>query len=262
VPVADLAGRLLSLTEPPDAVVARRLVAAILGRRLEEIPDPIGVSLLQPADPQPDRRLAIELADFAVVDLETTGLAPLHSRIIEIGAVRVAGLRVVERFETRVDPGVPIPASITALTGIDAEMLAGAPRPAEALGRFRRWLACLPDAPFVAHNAPFDAGFVRTEFARLGWPPPSAPVLCTARLARRLLPDQRSASLDALSLRFGIRNRARHRALGDAEAAAGVLCELLRLARGRAGLETLGELLDFCAMPTARARKRLAAAPR
>jgi DNA polymerase-3 subunit epsilon len=262
VPAADLAGRLLSLADAPDPSLARRLVAAALRRRFEEIPDPVGASLLELAEPRPDPSLPIESAEFAVVDLETTGLSPERARIIEIGAVRVAQLRVVGRFATLVDPGVAVPRPITALTGIDTAMLAGAPPPLEALGRFRSWLEAAPDAPFVAHNARFDERFVRSEFARLGLPPLEARVLCTVRLARRLLTDQRSASLDALTHRFGIHNRARHRALGDAEAAADVLCELLRLARSRAGLSTLGELHDFCALPAARARKRLQVARR
>lgn len=256
LPAVELAQHLLALAGPPEAGLARRLVATALGRRAEELPDPVGSALL--ASPPPPRDLTpIEVAEFAVVDLETTGLAAERAEIIEIGAVRVSGLRLAGRFETLVRPGAPTPAFITALTGIDDRMLAHAPSPSVALARFRAWLDAAPGAPFVAHHASFDARFIREAFARHGLRPLSVPVLCTRRLAARLLPGVRRQGLDSLCRHRGIRNRARHRALGDAEAAAELLIEMLARVRERAGPATLGELAAFHDLPAARARRQL-----
>lgn len=255
LPVVELARRLFALEGPLEAGVARRLVATALGRRAEELPDPIPAALLAP--PGSGEGTPIEVADFAVVDLETTGLAADRAAIIEIGAVRVSGLRIAGRFDTLASPGTPVPPPISALTGIDDRMLEGAPPQSAALARFRAWLDAAPGAPFVAHNASFDARFVRRGLGRHGLPPLSGPVLCTRRLAARLLPGVRRRGLDALCGHLGIRNRARHRALGDAEATAELLVWLLERARDRAGLATLGELAAFQALPAAQARRRL-----
>jgi DNA polymerase III epsilon subunit-like protein len=138
-----------------------------------------------------------------------------------------------------------VPPEITELTGIEQRMLVGAPLLDEALARFRGWLDAAPGAPFVAHNARFDEGFVRRGFARSGLAPLAAPVLCTRKLARRLVPELQRFGLARLADAFGIRNRAPHRALGDAEATAEALVCLLERARRDRGLGTVGELLAF-----------------
>jgi DNA polymerase-3 subunit epsilon len=195
-----------------------------------------------------------------VVDLETTGLSTSRAAVLEIGAVRVSRLRLLDSFETLVRPTRSIPPGITALTGIDGRLVARAPGLAEAMGRFRAWLDRAPGAPFVAHNARFDESFVRRDFAVLGLAGLATPVLCTRLLARRLLPELRRYGLDSLSARFGIENPARHRALGDALATARALVEMLRLAPARAGVATLGELLALAA-PRPRRPRRPAARP-
>jgi DNA polymerase-3 subunit epsilon len=191
--------------------------------------------------------LALAQVDFLVVDLETTGLARAASTILEIGAVRVQGGCAVERFATLVDPGVPIPPAITALTGIDALLVRGAPPLAAAITRFAAWLARFPGAPFVAHNASFDEGFVSRALALHGLPGLARPVLCTRRLARRLLPDLRRHGLDRLAahlgLQFGADASGRHRALGDAEVTAQALLQMLGAAQEHHGIRTLAELV-------------------
>jgi DNA polymerase-3 subunit epsilon len=149
------------------------------------------------------------------VDVETTGSSPARERVTEVGVVTVdrdgAALRVTE-WSTLVNPGVPIPAQIQWLTGISNEMVRGAPRFGEiAPALFDR----LQDAVFVAHNARFDYGFLKAEFARAGlaW---RAPTLCTVRLSRLLYPNRGPHSLDAIIARFGLEGGERHRALGDA----------------------------------------------
>jgi DNA polymerase III epsilon subunit-like protein len=154
-----------------------------------------------------------------------------------------------------------VPRRITALTGIDDAAVAEAPPLAPVIRSFRRWLGAAPRAPFVAHNAGFDAGFVSAALAREGLAPLEVPVLCTRRLARRIAPEIGRYSLDHLSAHFGVANRARHRALGDAAATARIWIELLDLARQRHGVRTLGDLLDLqerSPLPAARRRARRA----
>jgi DNA polymerase-3 subunit epsilon len=181
---------------------------------------------------------------FAVVDLETTGASAIYDRITEIAVVRVEGGDVVDRYEQLVDPRVPIPPFITRLTGIDDRMVRGKPSFGEVAPAVR---AALGDLPLVAHNASFDEAFLRHAFARVGQKLPN-PKLCTLRLARRLLPRLPTYRLDALTTYFGIKNRKRHRALGDAEATALVLSRLLDLAAER-GVETFDGLLALQSSP-------------
>jgi DNA polymerase III epsilon subunit family exonuclease len=243
--LSELATRLIASTRPLPSALARRVVAAALARPAPELPDPLPAESLAPPPEGADDATPLADASFAVVDLETTGLSPQRSAIIEIGAVRVAGMRLVDRFETLVNPARAVPPEITELTGIEQRMLVGAPRLEDALARFRGWLDAAPGAPFVAHNARFDEGFVRRGFARSGLAPLAAPVLCTRKLARRLVPELQRFGLARLADAFGIRNRAPHRALGDAEATAEALVCLLERARRDRGLGTVGELLAF-----------------
>jgi len=154
----------------------------------------------------------------AFVDLETTGTRAADDRITEIGIVRVdcaAGEPPrVEEWSTLVDPEVPIPPAIQALTGITDAMVRGAPTFPAIAGEVERRLAgCV----LAAHNARFDHGFLKHAFARLGRTF-GAKVLCTVRLSRRLFPDERGHGLDAVIARHALDVAGRHRALGDARA--------------------------------------------
>ena len=266
VPVAigDLACRLLALAAPPAPPGARRLVADLLGAEPEALPDRLVADDLRPAADSAVAALPIERARFAVIDLETTGLSSEHDAIIEIGAVRVGGGRIESCFETLVRPPGPGPLSsaIAALTGIEDAMLADAPSAQPALTAFAHWLGEAPAAPWVAHNAAFDSRFLRRAFHAQWGRAPDAAVLCTQRLARRLLPRLGRYNLDHLCAHFGIANSARHRALGDARATARAWIELLVLARAE-GHASVGDLLDLQERPTRRkrrARPRLPAA--
>lgn len=149
------------------------------------------------------------------VDVETTGTNPSRDRITEVAVVTVdrdgSALRVSE-WSSLVNPGIPIPPEISWLTGISEPMVRSAPRFDELAERL---YDALEDALFVAHNARFDFGFLKSEFARAGVPW-STRALCTVRLSRRLYPDRGSHSLDAIAARFGLDDSERHRALGDA----------------------------------------------
>ena len=114
-----------------------------------------------------------------------------------------------------------------------------------------------PGAPFVAHNASFDANFLARGLAAAGFLRSAAPCCAPGGSPRRVLPELRRLGLDRLTCHFGVVNRAPHRALGDAEATAEVLLHLLDLARGRAGVETLADLIALDGKTPAQVRKLL-----
>jgi len=148
---------------------------------------------------------------LAFVDLETTGMSAGEDRVTDVGIVRVED-GVVDEWSTLVNPECSIPAGIQALTGITNAMVAHSPtfeRVADDVAA--RVAGCV----MVAHNARFDYGFLKHEFARLGRRF-SAKVLCTVKLSRRLYPDTGPHHLDAIIDRHGLPAADRHRALGDA----------------------------------------------
>jgi DNA polymerase-3 subunit epsilon len=256
VGLVELAQQLLAVETAIDPALARRIVGLALDREPQSLPD-----RLSPGDLRSgaefdvaDRKIAA--ADFVVVDLETTGLDVNGASILEIGAVRVSRLRIIERFETLVRPPGRLPRAIVALTGIHDAMVAEAPTTRRALRSFARWLDRTPTAPFVAHNASFDHRFVTRALDLCGLPPYCGAVLCTRKLARRLVPELGRYNLDQLCAHFGISNRARHRALGDAEATARALIDLLEIAQSRFEMRNLGELIDFHRRPPAKQKRR------
>lgn len=247
LPVAEVARRLLAVRGSIAADLARRVVAAALDHRPEALPAALDARHLRPGCETLVAELPIAEADFVVVDLETSGVRAERDAIIEIGAVRVFRLTAVDSFHTllQTPDATPLSPAITSLTGIDAALLESAPSAASALAAFRHWLAGAPRAPFVAHNAAFDARFTQRAFHAQGLPPLRVPVLCTCKLARRILPRLGRYDLDHVCAHFGIANGARHRALGDAEATARALIELLHEALGRQQASTVGDLLDL-----------------
>ena len=178
---------------------------------------------------------------FVVVDLETTGGAPTPEGIIEIGAVRVAGGRLLDTFARFVKPAHPIPPFISRLTGITDAMVADASPIGAVLPQF---LAFAGDAVLVAHNAAFDVAHLNAAQQVLAGRPVDAPVVCTLRLARRLLSHLRRRSLDAVAAELGVACFGRHRALPDAHIAAEILCVFLERAVER-GIDRIDHLLDF-----------------
>ena len=156
--------------------------------------------------------LAVLDRDLVCVDLETTGGNAAWHRIIEVGVVEVDRDGSVREWSTLVNPGARIPPGIAEFTGITNEMVADAPTFEDV---HRDVLARLRGRLFVAHNARFDYGFLRSEFLRLDvrW---TAKVLCTVKLSRRLFPEHPRHNLDAVIARHALDCEARHRALGDA----------------------------------------------
>src|SRR5919199_417161 len=177
---------------------------------------------------------------FVVVDLETTGGSPKDSAITEIGAVKVRGGEVLGEFQTLVDPGCEIPPYISVLTGITSTMVAAAPRIGAVLPHF---LEFARGAVLVAHNAPFDLGFLRAACAENGIPWPAAASVDTAVLARRLLSRDEvpNCKLATLAPYFRTSTEPCHRALADARATVDVLHGLFERL-GPPGITSLAEV--------------------
>jgi len=237
--VEEAARRLFALRHAPIGM-ARSLLEEVVAEdaRLAWRGDAVGLAEAPGAD------LPLDRATFVVVDLETTGLTPTTARICEIGAVRVRDLELVDEFELLVDPGVPIGAAITAITGLRDADLRGAPHPAIAV---RRFLEFAGDAVLVAHNARFDLSFLDRETERLTGARLAGPVVDTVGLARRLLAGRTPrAGLASLSQFFGTSAQPCHRALPDAQATAEILIQLIGLAQERGAL-TVADLVDLAA---------------
>ena len=166
---------------------------------------------------------AIATAEFLVVDTETNGLGGEACEMTEVGAVLVGGGELHDRWSSLVRCSRPLGRGIQRFTGITQEMLAEAPGLEEVLPPLKD---LLDGRVLVAHNAPFDRRVLRRAFELIGLDWPNPPVLCTAALARRLLPLQRRRGLSVLADALDIDVRTAHRALADAETCARVLCAL------------------------------------
>jgi len=169
------------------------------------------------------------LASYVLLDLETTGATPLKDRITEIALIKYEGNQEVSRWQTLVNPEVPISGFIQQLTGINNEMVANSPTFKQIAGEL---LDYLKDAVLCAHNVRFDHGFLKNEFKRIGIDLRQK-VLCTVKLSRKLYPQHRSHGLDAIIARHGLVCESRHRAMGDVEMMVGFL---------RAASEELGSI--------------------
>ena len=160
----------------------------------------------------------------AVIDFETTGISPgCGDRATEVAIVLLEDGRAVDRFQSLMNAGVRIPAFITQLTGITNAMVAGAPDAARVMRDASRFVG---NAPLVAHNAAFDRRFWQAELARAGLVAPQ-PFICTLLLSRRLYPQAPNHKLGSLVDYHGLpRTGQAHRALADAEMAAGLLGQI------------------------------------
>jgi DNA polymerase-3 subunit alpha (Gram-positive type) len=175
--------------------------------------------------------------DFVVFDIETTGFSPVNNRIIEIGAVKVCGGRVTERFSTFVNPQVPIPFEIEKLTSIRDDMVMDAPLIEEVLPKFLEFCqGCI----LVAHNAGFDMSFM-LENARRQNLPMEHTYIDTVGIARVLLPNQAKHTLDAVAKTLNISLENHHRAVDDAECTAWIFVKLIQMLEEK-DIHTLAQL--------------------
>ena len=168
--------------------------------------------------------------DFVVFDIETTGLSALKNKIIEIGAVKVRGGEIADRFSTFVNPGVPIPFEIEKLTSINDAMVMGSPPIEEVIPKF---LDFAGDAVMVAHNASFDMGFIEHNAREIGLTFANT-YIDTVGLARVLMPQLSRFKLDTVAKALSISLEHHHRAVDDAETTAQIF---LRFQKQLAGME-------------------------
>jgi DNA polymerase III subunit epsilon len=150
---------------------------------------------------------------FVAFDTETTGLDAEAGRIVEIGAVKFTKECVLGTFEEMIDPGMPMPSEASNINGITDAMLSGKPRAADVIPRF---LEFANGSVLVAHNAPFDVGFVDAELRRLGLSHLANPTADTRLLAKAAFPDRAAYHLQVLAKDFGLPVESAHRALDDA----------------------------------------------
>lgn len=181
-------------------------------------------------------------APLTLVDVETTGTNPRFDRIIEVGVLRVENNEIVSSFSSLVNPHTYIPAEITRITGITSNDVLSAPDFSEIKKQLH---ALFEGAILVAHNARFDYGFLKHEFARHEMPF-SAKQLCTVRLARALFPELPRHNLDALITHFNLPCEKRHRALDDTKAMYHFLGHAVQK---KAFPETLKKLLKKASVP-------------
>jgi len=149
---------------------------------------------------------------FIIIDIETTGNNYKFGSITELAIFQHNGQKITNQYSTLVNPGIDIPYYITKLTGINNEMVKNAPRFHQVAKTIVELTA---GRTFIAHNVKFDYGFIKEEFARLGYDY-NRKTLCTVQLARKLLPGHKSYSLGKLCSDLGIEINGRHRASGDA----------------------------------------------
>jgi DNA polymerase-3 subunit epsilon len=194
---------------------------------------------------------------FVVVDLETTGGSHSNSSITEIGAVKIRGGEIIGEFQTLVNPDSPIPAFITVLTGITDAMVIEAPKIGEALFSFLEFAGSPEETVLIAHNAPFDIGFLKAAAVECATPWPKFQVIDTARVARYVVTrdEAPNCKLGTLANFFGAATNPDHRALSDARATVDVFHGILdRL--GSFGVTTLEDLKSFSNRITDSQRKK------
>ena len=205
-----------------------------------------------------DLGLPLSEVTFVVLDLETTGGSPKHAAITEIGAVKVRGGEVLGEFATLINPEVAIPPFIAALTGITDALVAGSPTLRRVLPSLLEFIG---DAVVVAHNAPFDVGFLMAacQDQELQWPRPK--VIDTVRLARVALhrDEVPNCKLSTLAAYLHSPVTPNHRALDDARATVAVLHALLERV-ANLGVQTFDDLRAFTSRvtPEQRAKRQLA----
>ena len=238
----ELAREVFGLMQAP-AGLASRLVFDLLGEDSRFSVDADGVWTLAER-PTIAGRTRLSDMNFAVVDVETTGSSVTKgARIVEFSAVFVERGDIRDEYTTLVNPEAWIPRWITRLTGIEPEMVEGAPRFRDIAARVRE---ALEGRVFVAHNVGFDWRFVAEELRMANSVIPEGPRLCTVRMARRVLPGLRRRGLDSLSRYYDVDIVNRHRAGDDARATAVILLRMLE-AVDRQGIVYWDQLEDWIA---------------
>lgn len=192
------------------------------------------------------KEIAIEDAEFTVLDVETTGTSARYCKVIEIGLVKVKNGKIKDTWSTLVNPGTFIPYHITGITGIATTDVVNSPPFDLIIEDIKNFIG---DSIIVAHNLPFDKSFMEQEFMNSGEEFPPYSSLCTLKLARKMYPELKSKSLSSLVSHFRLRHKNVHRALGDATVTAKLLLKMLDTLREEFNLSDMGEVMGFTATP-------------
>ena len=188
----------------------------------------------------PSPETALRDVPLVVVDVETTGLDPKADQIIEIGAIKMMGLKPIAEWSSFVSTSIVLTDDIIRLTGISPDMLVGQPPLEDVMTQFLKFIE---GSILVAHNAEFDASMIKSACSQMGvdleWP-----YLCTLKMARELLPDLENKKLDTLARHYGLTFESRHRAIGDIKVTCGVLREMFE--QEAYSIVTWGEAKHCC----------------
>jgi len=188
------------------------------------------------------------LERYTVLDLETTGLNREKDQITEIAALKLEGNRIVDKFETLVNPKMKIPAGITQITGINDDMVKDMPTIEQVLPNF---LNFIKDDILVAHNAVFDIGFLNVNFSKYFENSLPNKNICTMNLARKIIPTIPSYRLSSLCNYFDIKNECAHRAMSDVYATTRLFTKFQAIMHNN-GLKEDQAILDFYKDPLAK----------
>ncbi|WP_339005249.1 PolC-type DNA polymerase III [Fusobacterium animalis] len=180
----------------------------------------------------------IDDEEFVVFDIETTGLNSHTNEIIEIGAVKIKAGRIVDRYSQLINPGRPIPYHITEITSITDEQVANEPKIDEVIGKFVDFVG---DAVLVAHNAPFDMGFIKRDIKKYLNTDYQCSVIDTLQMARDLFPDLKKYGLGDLNKTLGLALEKHHRAVDDSQATANMFIIFLEKYKEK-GLEYMKDI--------------------
>ena len=180
----------------------------------------------------------IEEEEFVVFDIETTGLNSHTNKIIEIGAVKIKAGRIIDRYSQLINPGISIPYHITEITSITNEQVANQPKIDEVIGKFVEFIG---DAVLVAHNAPFDMGFIKRDIKEYLNIDLEASVIDTLQMARDLFPDFKKYGLGDLNKSLGLALEKHHRAVDDSQATANMFIIFLEKYKEK-GIEYLKDI--------------------
>ncbi len=173
--------------------------------------------------PDLDQRLAE--VPWVVFDFETTGLKASKHEIVEIGAIKYINNKKCGQYSQLINPENGVTWATTRITGLTSADLQDQPRLCEVIDNF---LQFIKGSVLVAHNAEFDASFLRTACDKHEWDF-YCPIYCTLKMARQLLPDLERRTLDMLAQHYGLSFASRHRSIGDAEVTAQVFSSMLNL---------------------------------
>ena len=184
--------------------------------------------------------------EFAVIDVETTGLNPERNRITEIGIVKIKNGEITAEYEQLINPEQFIPPSITSLTGITNELVYDKPKFEEIASDVLSFIfSGNQNIILGGHNVRFDYSFLNASLIRAGYNKITIPSICSARLARRLSRSLASKSLSSLKRHFNVFARRKHRAFDDAKATAIILTHFIEQLVTEHEFETIDELLGF-----------------